>query len=156
VVTRSAGLTLNWTGGNATDLVEIVGLAGTYSSGANSALTGAEFICTTTAGTGTFTVSASILSQLPAVTASAIAANTASSLLEVLSTVNPTAGGGLFSAPLAAGGTVSSDLFRVAGHRDRTGLSIETCPALRGPAASRCRSKSANVAPLPARPAAAD
>jgi len=108
VVTRSAGLTLNWTGGNATDLVEIVGLAGTYSSGANSALTGGEFVCTTTAGAGTFTVPASILTQLPAVTASAIAANTASGLLEVLSTVNPTAGGGLFSAPLTAGGTVSS------------------------------------------------
>ncbi|SPF47355.1 conserved exported hypothetical protein [Candidatus Sulfopaludibacter sp. SbA4] len=108
VVTRSAGLTLNWTGGNATDLVEIVGLAGTYSGGPNSTLTGADFFCTTTAGAGTFTVPASILSQLPAVTAAQIAANTASGLLEVLSTVSPTAGNGLFTATLTAGGSVNS------------------------------------------------
>ena len=48
-VTRSAGLTLKWTGGGSTDTVEIFGTSGTSN-------TFAEFVCITTAGPGTFTV----------------------------------------------------------------------------------------------------
>ena len=110
-ITRSAGLTLNWTGGNATDLVLIFGEAGTNSGSGNATVTGADFICTTTAGAGTFTVPASILSQLPAVTASQISANNATGLLEVVSIGNPAAGNGVFTAPLTAGGTVNSASF---------------------------------------------
>jgi len=111
-VARSAGLTLNWTGGNPTDLVEIAGLAGTVSKvGTVTTTTGAEFICVTTAGPGTFTVPSSILSQLPAVTAAAITAGTGTSFLEVVSTPVPTSGNGIFSAPLTAGGTISNATF---------------------------------------------
>ena len=70
-VNRGAGLTLKWTGGNSSDLVIIEGLAATASSATTASGTtytenGAEFICTTTAGTGGFTVPASITSQFPA------------------------------------------------------------------------------------------
>ena len=62
-VVRSNPLTLNWTGGNSSDLVEITGSSST-GSGASAATT--AFICLTTAGARTFTVPASILTQLPA------------------------------------------------------------------------------------------
>jgi adhesin/invasin len=103
-VTRASGLTLNWTGGNSTDLVLIVG-----GSGPNSGAT--QFVCTTTAGKGTFTVPASILNQLPASSAAATTAGTATSFLSVESTTNPTASNGLFSAPLTAGGSIGNATF---------------------------------------------
>jgi uncharacterized protein (TIGR03437 family) len=103
-VTRNSGLTLNWTGGNSTDLVEIVGGSGS-SSGT------ATFGCFTTAGAGTFTVPASILNQLPAVTASAVTAGTGIGFLEVFSSPSPAAGTSLFSAPLTAGGSISNATF---------------------------------------------
>jgi hypothetical protein len=103
-VTRSAGLTLNWTGGNSTDVVEIFG-----SSGSSSA--SASFFCITTAGAGTFTVPASILNQLPAVTVQAITAGTATGSLSVLSSPTPASGSSLFSAPLTAGGSISGATF---------------------------------------------
>lgn len=96
-VTRNAGLTLNWTGGNATDVVVIAGSSGT--SGNST-----EFICTTTAGKGGFTVPASILQQLPASTASG-------SFLAVESATNPAAGSGLFNAPLTGGGSITNATF---------------------------------------------
>ena len=89
-VTESAGLTLNWTGGNASDVVEIVGYSGTISgTGANEITNATEFICTTTAGQKTFTVPASILTQLPTISAAQVAAGTASGSLEVLSSATP-------------------------------------------------------------------
>src|ERR1035437_3873198 len=64
-VTRSAGLTLDWTGGNASDLVEILGGSSTSTGTGTSAVTSsAAFICITTAGQRTFTVPPSILIQL--------------------------------------------------------------------------------------------
>jgi len=100
-VTRSAGLTFNWTGGNATDLVEIIGGTSTQSgSGANIVTTTTEFLCTTTAGQKTFTVPASILNQVPANT------GTSSGFLDVASGVSST-----FSAPLKAGGSVDIAAF---------------------------------------------
>jgi hypothetical protein len=96
-VTESAGLTLNWTGGNASDPVQIIGYSGTgCGSGASQVPNQAEFICKTTAGQGTFTVPASILTQLPTVTAAQISAGTATGALEVLSGVTPVN----FNAPL--------------------------------------------------------
>ncbi len=65
-VTKSAGLTLNWTGGNASDLVEIIGSSSSTSGSGSSTVTSTTtFICLTTAGQKTFTVPASILTQLP-------------------------------------------------------------------------------------------
>ena len=79
-VTRSAGVTLNWTGGNASDLVEIVGSSSTSTgSGTSTVTTTTSFICLTTAGAKTFTVPASVLNQLPANT------GTATGLLEIAS-----------------------------------------------------------------------
>jgi uncharacterized protein (TIGR03437 family) len=103
-VTRNNGLTLNWTGGNSTDLVEVFGTSGTSSASAT-------FLCITTAGAGTFTVPASILNQLTAVTAGAISAGTGVGYLGVFSTPSPTAGSSLFSAPLTAGGSISAATF---------------------------------------------
>jgi uncharacterized protein (TIGR03437 family) len=89
-VTESAGLTLNWTGGNAPDVVEIVGDSGTTSgTGANQTTTVTGFLCTTTAGQKTFTVPASILTWLPTITAAQVAADTANGSLEVLSIATP-------------------------------------------------------------------
>jgi hypothetical protein len=83
-------LTLNWTGGNAADVVEIVGDSATTSgTGANQTTTATGFLCTTTAGQKTFTVPASILTWLPAITAAQVNADTASGVLEVLSIATP-------------------------------------------------------------------
>jgi len=104
-VNRSAGLTLNWSGGNPSDLVEIIGSSGTTSGTGTSAVTDSwTFICTTNAGAGTFTVPSSILLQLPAISASS---TTGSGLLEFASAVSPAT----FSAPLTAGGSVTNSTF---------------------------------------------
>jgi uncharacterized protein (TIGR03437 family) len=102
VVNRSAGLTLNWTGGNSSDLVLISGEA---AIGTNPNQTGAAFICYTTAGKGTYTVTSSTLNQLPAVTAAQNSAQTGVGYLSVLVITAP---GGSFNAPLTAGGTISN------------------------------------------------
>jgi uncharacterized protein (TIGR03437 family) len=97
-VTESAGLTLNWTGGNASDVVEIVGSAGTTTgSGANQVINSTEFFCSTTAGQKTFTVPASILTQMPT-------GASANGSLQVFSGPTPTS----FSPSLTAGGTIAS------------------------------------------------
>jgi uncharacterized protein (TIGR03437 family) len=104
-VTRGAGLTLNWTGGNASDLVQITGSA-SMTTGAVSDTT--SFVCTTTAGQRTFTVPASILNQLPAVSASS---SSSSGSLGVYSFVAPGGAIGLFTAPLTAGGSIDAGFF---------------------------------------------
>jgi len=112
-VTRSSGLTLNWTGGNSTDVVVIFGSAGTVSgTGATRTTTGASFICLTTAGVGTFTVPASILNQLPAVTSAQASSGAGSTSLEVVSSPSP---GGTFTAPLTAGGNVTGTFVSLRG-----------------------------------------
>jgi uncharacterized protein (TIGR03437 family) len=69
-VVRSSPLTINWTGGNASDMVEIIGGSSTSTgSGSSEVTSSSTFICITTVGKGTFTVPASILTQLPAATA---------------------------------------------------------------------------------------
>jgi uncharacterized protein (TIGR03437 family) len=111
-VSRSSDLTLNWTGGNASDLVEVIGFAGSVTgTGATATTDLTEFICTTTAGKGTLTVPASILSLLPAVSTSASTNGTATGFLEVASSINPTSGNGLFTAPLTAGGSIDAGYF---------------------------------------------
>jgi hypothetical protein len=89
-VTESAGLTLNWTGGNGADVVQIQGTSGTTTgTGANEIITSTGFLCTTTAGQGTFTVPASILTWLPTISAAQVAAGTASGDLSVSSMATP-------------------------------------------------------------------
>ncbi len=93
-ITRSAGLTLNWNGGNPSDMVEIIGNSGTTTGTGSSAVTNtSSFICITTAGQRTFTVPASILNQLPA---------TPTGFLIVASGVTPAK----FTASWKAGGSI--------------------------------------------------
>ena len=98
-VVRSAGLTVNWSGGNASDLVEIIGgTSTTTGTGTNSVTNSSTFICITNAGQRTFTVPASILTQLqPATTGSLI----------VASGVTPAT----FTASLKAGGSIDYGAF---------------------------------------------
>jgi len=95
-VVRSQGLTLNWTGGNASDLLEVIGSSGATASGVTTSV---SFICTTTAGAQTFTVPPSILTQLPA-------GSSIGTLLEIT-----TGAIGSFSAPLTAGGSIGLGIF---------------------------------------------
>jgi hypothetical protein len=89
-VTESAGLTINWTGGNASDAVDIIGYSGSTSGTGNNQITNAtEFICITTAGQKTFTVPASVLTLLPTITAAQVTAGTATGALDVTSGVTP-------------------------------------------------------------------
>ena len=101
-VVRSSPLTLNWTGGIASDKVEIVGAVSTSTgTGSTEVSTTTEFLCVTTAGAGTFTVPASILSQLPATTGTNVG------ILEVAS-FNTSA---TFSATLKADGSAIPSTF---------------------------------------------
>ena len=105
-VNRGAGLTLNWTGGNASDLVEVIGSSSTTTGTGASAVTDTwTFICTTTAGKGTINVPSSILTQLPASTVSSN--GTGGGFLEFASSVNPAT----FTAPLVAGGNTDFGFF---------------------------------------------
>jgi hypothetical protein len=88
-IIRSSGLTLSWTGANPAATVTILGLTEAV-SGLTFSL--GEFLCSTTAASGTFTVPASILSQIPASTTGSLS----------VSFNNPTVP---FSAPLTGGGT---------------------------------------------------
>jgi len=104
-VNRSAGLTLNWSGGNPSDLVEIIGSSGSTSGSGASAITDTwGFVCTTNAGAATFTVPSSVLLQLPAISGSS---TTGSGFLEFASAVNPST----FTAALTAGGSIDSGTF---------------------------------------------
>jgi len=92
---RASGLPLAWTGGNPSDLVEIFGSSSTTNSAGSTS--GVSFVCFTTAGTGGFTVPASILDQLPAVSAAQEANNTAIGFLGVASGLYGTSGNGNFT-----------------------------------------------------------
>jgi uncharacterized protein (TIGR03437 family) len=104
-VNRSAGLTLGWTGGNASDLVEIIGSSSTSTgTGASLVTDSYSFICTTTAGAGSFTVPASVLQQLPAAAANSVGGG---GYLAFASATAPAT----FTAPLTAGGNVDNSVF---------------------------------------------
>jgi uncharacterized protein (TIGR03437 family) len=112
-VTRSQPLQLSWTGGNASDTVAIIGYSGSTSgSSTNPTVTATEFICTTTAGAGSFSVPVNILSAIPA---TASTADGGTGFLEVGSgptpaTFNATVSGqsvtGTFSSLIATAGSV--------------------------------------------------
>jgi hypothetical protein len=102
VVTRSAGLTLNWTGGNPADTV---GISGAAANSVNGILVGAQFACYTTAGAGTFTIPASILNQLPASNPPANPTSVSPyGSISVSWATTPSSSNGSFSAPLTGGG----------------------------------------------------
>ena len=101
-VVRNSGLTLNWTGGNASDPVQIFGSSSTSSgTGANTVTDTWSFFCNTTAGQKTFTVPASVLTQLPATSGNN------QGFLAVSSSPAPSS----FSAGLTAGGSIDQGFF---------------------------------------------
>jgi uncharacterized protein (TIGR03437 family) len=101
-VVRSTPLTLNWTGGNASDLVEIIGsTSSTSGTGSSAVISSAAFYCLTTAGAKTFTVPASILGQMYATK------TTSGGLLEVASGNLTTT----FSPSLKSDGSAIPSLF---------------------------------------------
>jgi uncharacterized protein (TIGR03437 family) len=101
-INRSAGVTVNWTGGNSSDIVVVSGSALNF---VNGVTTGAVFACLTTAGAGGLTVGSSVLNQLPAVSSAASSAGTGATAFTVGWAV--TNGTGTFTAPLTAGGTLN-------------------------------------------------
>jgi len=107
IVTESAGLTVNWQGGNASDVVYIIGASYTNNGTVDNQITNTtEFICTTTAGQQTFTVPASILTQLP-IPPPAQVAGTPNGYLEVVSGAKVTN----FNATLKADGSNIPSVF---------------------------------------------
>jgi len=63
LINRSGGVTVNWTGGEQSNLVFISGSSATLNGGT---VAGSAFICSQNASAGQFTVPASILTQLGA------------------------------------------------------------------------------------------
>jgi hypothetical protein len=107
IVTESAGLTVNWQGGNASDVVYVIGASYTNNGTVDNQITNTtEFICTTTAGQQTFTVPASILTQLP-IPPPAQVAGTPNGYLEVVSGAKVTN----FNATLKADGSNIPSVF---------------------------------------------
>jgi uncharacterized protein (TIGR03437 family) len=107
IVTESAGFTVNWQGGNASDVVYIIGASYTNNGTVDNQITNTtEFICTTTAGQQTFTVPASILTQLP-IPPPAQVAGTPNGYLEVVSGAKVTN----FNATLKADGSNIPSVF---------------------------------------------
>jgi uncharacterized protein (TIGR03437 family) len=110
VVPRSQPLTVNWTGGG-TDLVTVSGVSGSQTGGTalNPIYDASVFTCVTTADQGTFTVPASVLSQLPVTPVT----STGMGALVVNATTQPSAYSGQFTAPLTGGigGTIDSGVF---------------------------------------------
>jgi hypothetical protein len=94
-ITRSSGLTLSWTGADPAATVSIAGQSETINGLTVSV---AEFLCSTTAASGTFTVPASILNQIPASKLGFL----------TVSFGNPSTP---FSAPLTSGGTTVNAQF---------------------------------------------
>jgi uncharacterized protein (TIGR03437 family) len=102
-ISRSSSLRLNWTGGGTNDMVTILGYSGTSTgTGSNPTVDAVEFLCSTTAGQGGFTVPADVLAQLPVTTGA-----NATGFLEVFTAGTPSS----FTAPLKAGGNIDSGTF---------------------------------------------
>jgi uncharacterized protein (TIGR03437 family) len=62
VVTRSSGLTVTWTGGQANEIIQLEGFNATD----DTYNTGADFLCSVPATAGTFTIPSSVLIAVPA------------------------------------------------------------------------------------------
>ena len=64
VINRSSGVTVRWTGGDSSTVVTISG--GSFIVSPSGTSSGAAFVCMQNTSAGSFTVPASILTQLPA------------------------------------------------------------------------------------------
>ncbi|MEO8027908.1 MAG: hypothetical protein ABI823_15595, partial [Bryobacteraceae bacterium] len=100
-ISRSAPLTVRWTGGG-TGVTTITGSGVIVGTSAASL-----FICTAPTSAGTFTVPVSVLQQLPIITNDETSVGT----LVVASTSDTSKGQGAFTAPLVGGGTTDQAFF---------------------------------------------
>ncbi|MBI4877206.1 MAG: hypothetical protein HY822_21440 [Acidobacteria bacterium] len=109
-IRRGSDLRITWTGGGA-GLVAIAGMAGNPAGGTqqNPIYDAAVFSCISPASAGSFTVPASVLQQLPAVSGDMTGG--ALGILSVSAVPDATKGQGVFSAPLTAGGTIEQGFF---------------------------------------------
>ena len=104
-VTRSNGITINWIGGNPSDIVVFSGTTANVSG--ETLVSGVSFTCITMAGAGTLTVPSSITNQWLAVTAAQETTGTAEGLLSFVSGPIPAT----FTAPLVGGGFLTNAIF---------------------------------------------
>lgn len=112
-IIRSSGVTLNWTGGEASDIITIFGSTGVPAGGtqANPIFSTTTFICSARGDARTFTVPGSVLSQLPASTGSITDGTGVSILALQQSTASEQS---RFTAPLRAGGNIDFGIFTYA------------------------------------------
>jgi uncharacterized protein (TIGR03437 family) len=108
IIPRSTGLNITWEGGG-TGLVTITGVAAASAGGTqtNPIFDAAVFTCLAQASAGNFTVPATVLQQLPAVSADVTSGSVG--LLSVNAAPAPNTGS--FTAPLTAGGNVDNATF---------------------------------------------
>ena len=92
-------MTVNWTGGNASDVVQISG-GGSTSTGTGTArvTNSTSFVCLTTAGARTFTVPPAVLNQVPATDTGSLFVSSGAQPLN-------------FTASLKAGGSIDAGSF---------------------------------------------
>ena len=113
-VSRSRDLTVSWSGPGPTDLVVVLGASGVAVAGTDPTIYDwGAFVCSAPADRKTFTVPASILSQLPVTPPNGLITGTGLGELFVGSSTRPVAGNGLFTAGLTAGGNVDNATFVV-------------------------------------------
>ncbi len=106
-VNRGQGLAITWSGGAGVMVINGVSTTRVGGTANDPIFDGALFVCFADAGAGNFTVPASILSQLPA--SGDLATGSGSGALALLQT-GPL-DGGLFTAPLTAGGNIERGQF---------------------------------------------
>jgi len=109
-ITRSGSVTPTWTGGG-NNIVAVYGISGARAGGTTTAPiydTG-FFVCLTNAGAGSYTVPSSILTQIPASTGSLLDGGGISFF--GLQMVTDPSQGGIFTAPLTAGGSLDTGIF---------------------------------------------
>jgi len=113
-IIRSSGLTVNWTGGESSDVISILGSSGVRAGGtqADPIFDTSTFICTARGDARTFNVPASILSQLPASTGT-LTDGTGVGIL-ALQQGTASESNGRFNAPLRAGGNIDLGIFTYA------------------------------------------
>jgi len=107
-IARSGNVTPTWTGGG-NNIVAVFGVSGanTGTNAANPVYDTSLFVCLTNAGAGSYTVPASVLSQLPASTGSILDGG-GLSFFGLQMATDPAQGG--FTAPLTGGGSLDAGI----------------------------------------------
>lgn len=109
-INRNAGVTVTWSGGGSNDLVFILGTSARRAGGTQDKpiFDAVVFVCQANASAHTFTVPATVLSQLPPTTGS-IETGEGMSILGIQQSGD--GAGGRFTAPLTGGGNTDYAVF---------------------------------------------